>query len=237
MREAEMERDGTGGPEGMRRQLLARVGAAGLLIVLLLGGLAVYDHLNRPEPPAPAPKAIAQPPASTTELAREGAALAPSPAENAVADVVLRRDAPPEPEMSAAPVIAPPGQRQADAVGETSGAPRLVLGGEPPAPVRPAPHGAGARAGLPHGETPPQAAAPDRPSPDLGKGYLVQMGVFGTPENAAAQLARLESLGVPARLETRVVVGPFPDKSAARAAQSRLKAAGESPGVILTPRR
>jgi cell division protein FtsN len=118
--------------------------------------------------------------------------------------------------------LAPPGKRQADAPEPRRGAPRLVLGGEPP-PSRSGRPGVGA----------PAADA----APATVKGYFVQLGVFASLENAEALRARLEGLGIPARLESRVVVGPFPDQAAARAAQARLRDAGQEGGLIVPPRR
>lgn len=130
-------------------------------------------------------------------------------AGTSVADESLRPEIPSEPEHTSAPEL-------------RRGAPRLVLGGELPPP-----HAARPPSGTPAAELP--AAA--------GKGYLVQLGVFASLENAEGLRARLEGLGIPARLESRVVVGPFPDQAAARAAQARLREAGQNAGLIVPPRR
>jgi DedD protein len=212
--------------DGLKRQLLTRAAVAAGLIVLLLGGLAVYDRLHR------APSVPAAPPGAGGAVEPAAVPASPAlavPAENSLADVVLKRDTPPEPELSAAPVLAAPGQRQADAPEAPRGGPRLVLGGEPdlppaaaPSPSVPSP----ARAGLHEDASSPAG------KPAAAGGYLVQMGVFGAPENAEALRSHLLALGIPARLESRVVAGPFPDKAAARAAQIRLREAGEAPGLI-----
>jgi DedD protein len=55
--------------------------------------------------------------------------------------------------------------------------------------------------------------------------------MFSSVENAQALLERLKAQGVPAYLETRVVVGPFRDRAEADAAQRKLQASGV-PGVI-----
>jgi DedD protein len=55
--------------------------------------------------------------------------------------------------------------------------------------------------------------------------------MFSSIENAQALLERLKAQGVPAYLETRVVVGPFRDRAEADAAHRKLQAEGVS-GVI-----
>jgi cell division protein FtsN len=62
-------------------------------------------------------------------------------------------------------------------------------------------------------------------------GFVVQLGLFNTVENAQALRARLEAQGIPVFLETRVVVGPFRDRAEADAAQAKLKALGVA-GVV-----
>lgn len=220
----------------LRRQLLLRAGVAAGLIVVLLGGLAVYDRMSRAPAPPPAAPVVQAPPAAPPS------ADAPAAAAEAIAppDPLPGREAPPEPELASAPELAPPGQRRADAPTPRDGTPRLVLGGEsaaPPPPAQPA------AAKAPAAAPPAAEAAPPAPLPSEiartagGKGYLVQMGVFTSLDNAQALQTRLAGLGIPVRLESRVVLGPFPDQAAARAAQARLREAGEGAGVVLAPRR
>jgi len=45
--------------DALRKRLLSRIAVAGVAIVGLLGGLAVFDSLNRPQPPAMPPMAAA----------------------------------------------------------------------------------------------------------------------------------------------------------------------------------
>jgi DedD protein len=212
---------------GLRRQLLMRASVAASLIVLLLAGLAIYDRMVATPPSAPLVQA---PPA----------APAASPAEAPPAEALPGGDAPSEPELAAAPELAPPGQRKADDAPEPSrGAPRLVLQGEvqpPPAPSQPSDAD---RAPEPQDRAAPaEAPHPLEPAPaQTGKGYLLQVGVFTSLDNAEALRARLEGLGIPARMESRVVMGPFPNQAAARAAQARLREAGQSPGLIVSPPR
>lgn len=204
-----------------RRQLLVRLGVAGALIIVLLVGLTVYDRLHQVEQSAPGPVAGGTLPGLIPP--------APPPAENPLAEAALRRDTPPEPELTSAPEVAPPGQRVAEPPPAEESAPggRLVLRGEaPPAPVAPAV------------AEPVPAPAPPAPAPGAtppAKGYRVQLGVFTSSDNAQALLARLEAQGIPAHLESRVVLGPFPTKAEARAAQIRLRKAGEAAGLVVPP--
>ncbi|MCB1887667.1 MAG: SPOR domain-containing protein, partial [Rhodocyclaceae bacterium] len=67
-------------------------------------------------------------------------------------------------------------------------------------------------------------------------GFLVQLGVFGVSGNAEALFAELKKQGVPARLETRVVAGPFPNRKSAEAARERLARAGLAKGIVVQSR-
>lgn len=233
MSEAGKRQENAPEAENLQRQLLLRVALAAGLIVVLLAGLAVYDRMTRVAAPETAGPAAQLPPTSPPAAPPPAPAQAPAespPAETPPAAAALQEEAPSEPEMARAPEVAPPGQRRAEAPEPRHGAPRLVLGGEAPAPT-PSPGAAVAPA-------PTEAAAQaESLVATSGKGYLIQMGVFATSKNAEALRARLEELGVPARLESRVVAGPFPDQAAARAAQARLRAAGQNPGLIVAPRR
>jgi DedD protein len=75
------------------------------------------------------------------------------------------------------------------------------------------------------------AVAPSAPLPD---GYLVQLGVFGSMDNAERLRENARALRLPAHLQTRVVVGPFRSKREAEAARDRLKGVAE--GIVLPPR-
>ncbi|MDP1525983.1 MAG: SPOR domain-containing protein [Rhodocyclaceae bacterium] len=55
--------------DALRKRLLSRIAVAGVAIVGLLGGLAVFDSLNRPQAPAMPPMAAV--PAATTEPSQE----------------------------------------------------------------------------------------------------------------------------------------------------------------------
>lgn len=74
----------------------------------------------------------------------------------------------------------------------------------------------------------PQAAAPARTGH-----YLLQMGVFSTPERAEELRAKLELNGIPARIETRVQVGPFKNRQEAQEMSRRLQSLGMGAGMLV----
>lgn len=80
--------------------------------------------------------------------------------------------------------------------------------------------------------TPPPGAARA-----LAQGYIVQLGVFGDPDNAAVLSRELAAQGYPAHLQSRVVLGPFPDRQAAKAAAARLRGERKFEGIVVPPRK
>lgn len=60
----------------------------------------------------------------------------------------------------------------------------------------------------------------------LFSGFLLQAGVFTSPQRAEELHAKLTLSGVPSTLETRVQVGPFKTRQEAEAAQEKLKQLG-----------
>ncbi len=102
-------------------------------------------------------------------------------------------------------------------------------------PVAPADRSAAAEDAAPaatgtaaaNGSAPPPAVAAGKPGP----GFVVQLGMFTSVDNAVALQNRLREQGVPVFLETRVIVGPFRDRAEADAAQRKLKELGVA-GVI-----
>lgn len=95
-----------------------------------------------------------------------------------------------------------------------------------------------------NGEGAPRAVAPvpsgvllpaDALSP-AGDGFQLQLGVFGDAANALVLYERLSAAGFEARIQSRVVLGPFPDRRAAEQAQAALRRSGEPAGILLPPR-
>lgn len=99
--------------------------------------------------------------------------------------------------------------------------------------------------GPPANEKQPPAAAPSvRPAPPppastraLAQGHIVQLGVFGDPENAAILSQELAAQGYPAHLQSRVVLGPFANRQTAKAAAERLRAERKLEGIVVPPRK
>jgi DedD protein len=117
-----------------------------------------------------------------------------------------------------------------------------------PPPVSEAPPPAAAAGAPPAVEVPPPPSAATVPSPSapsvalppavpLGDGYLIQLGVFGAQANAESLRAELAARGLPAHIESRVVLGPFSSREAAEAAQVRLRRDGKAEGLIVPPRK
>jgi len=69
----------------------------------------------------------------------------------------------------------------------------------------------------------------------LFSGFLLQAGVFTSPQRAEELHAKLTLSGVPSTLETRVQVGPFSTRQEAEAAQAKLKELGVE--TVLVPPR
>jgi len=210
----------------LRKRLLNRVAVAGVIIVGLLAGLAAFDALttHRPEPERaeelPPPKPLAQALPETPRAAEAPAAEEkptaeekPAAAEGKVQPAVPERSAAPE----AAPLPEPKGVRPLT----VPATPKQALHQLSPAPA-PAPIAAAPAPG-----TIAHAIA-------AARHYLVQLGVFSNPVNAEELRAKLEQNGIPARIESRVEVGPFATRREAEAARQKLVALGIAPGIIVT---
>ncbi len=123
--------------EDPRKQLWVRVSVAGGLIGLLLGGLAVFDHLSRP--PAPAEIALPTKPIAPAQVVPEAGRDAPPDmlrAASETAEKAPAEEAPAEAEGSAPPKL-PEGDRAAP-TGKLAEGTRPVLRAPAPAGVSPA---------------------------------------------------------------------------------------------------
>lgn len=232
----------------IKRKLAWRMGIAGLMIVGLLVGLALFDRLSAPSPrepeaprftePVPVAKKVLTQPLTPAEPISETAkdektAAAPessaAPAEKAAAEP----EPPPPPVVAAQPVLPHPSRP----------AGRAVVTESKPAPVaagKPAEHAPAPAAAAPVRDEPAVAKEPaptrTQPSPPrLFSGYAVQAGVFSDPRRAEALQARLVSEGIPATIESRVQVGPFKTQAEAEAARARMKELGID-SVMLMPK-
>lgn len=224
--------------DGLRKRLLSRIAVAGVIIVGLLGGLAVFDSLNKPQAPT-MPKmaaAPAEPPAKAEEEK-------PAETRPAVEEKAEKPQEPPVaavPEKSETPIAPLPVDK----------APKTAKPVTPPATARPAavkptpPVAAPAAKPEPRHEiarvmpesTVPKHAPPSRPLTQAGetaRRFLVQVGVFSNHANAEDLLGRLQQAGIPAQIESRVQVGPFASRAEADAARTKLKSMGIDDGMLV----
>ena len=242
--------DNDDGAGDLRGKLVGRLAVAGLLVALLLGVLAFFDHLaNPPEEPDEPVFAERVPVAPKKEMSQPV-----KPAENLPEPPAPEKAAPPvepppppqveaKPQAAVAPEAAPekrpagviakpaPAALPPPAVPEATSAPSNIV---PPAPRAAAPT-------EPVAARPPAHVADHKPAPvaspsgvaRLFSGFLLQAGVFTSVQRAEELHARLTLSGVPSTLETRVQVGPFRTRQEAEAAQAKLRELGVD--TILVP--
>ncbi len=226
--------------DALRKRLLSRIAVAGVVIVGLLGGLAVFDSLNRPQTPS-LPKMAAAPAEPAAPVEQEVKAEEEKPAEEkveakaeeepktAAAETVPERTeaalAPPPPPLKAAkPLTAPATARQA-----------AIKPSEPvAAAAKPDAQREVART-MPERTAPAHAPA-SRPlarAADTARRFLVQVGVFSNHVNAEELVAKLQAAGIPAQIESHVQVGPFASKAEVETARAKLKAMGIDDGILV----
>lgn len=222
----------------LRKRLLSRIAVAAVVILGLLGGLAIFDVLNRPQAPA-LPKMAATPiePPAVAEPAAKAGEEAPADAgkeekaetaDAASVPVPERTEAALAPLPPAKPLTPPATSRSAS------------IKPPPPvaAPVKPDAPREIARA-IPERTVPARAAPhapPSRPLAQVVEGarrFLVQVGVFSNHANAEELVTKLQAAGIPAQIESRVQVGPFASRAEADAARTKLKALGIDDGLLV----
>lgn len=230
-----------------RGTFLKRAAWAGVLIAALLAGLMWLERSPPAPPEARRPVTIADAAPPRDALPR-GAPSMPSAAEveNTVAEQTQDgEDTPAAPELTSAPVVADAPERVDDTPPPAAGSPRLVLGGDSapsaeqddaPAELPPAAPDAKSSAGAPAPKIEAPARAPDTTKAPAKDGYLVQLGVFASPDNARALHDKVEALGIPTRIESRVVVGPFRNRAQAKEAREKLRTSGLGKGLVLPSR-
>ena len=211
----------------IKRKLIWRMGIAGLMIIALLGGLALFDHFtSRNEEEVPAPQFTEPVPVAKKTVTQPVTPVEAAPvAEEAT------------PEASAAPVDKSAPALDLPARPEVSAQPKLPKPSSPTghAPVT-ATRAVPASAGAVRSEAPaPVAALPVSPAPPrLLSGFALQAGVFSDPRRAEELHAKLTLEGIPSSIESRVQVGPFKRKEDAEAARAKMKALGID-AVLLPP--
>lgn len=246
---------------GMKRKLAWRMGFAGVMIVMLLGTLAVFDRLSAPdEPESSAPQFTEPVPVPKKEITQPVKPAEPAPeAKPAEPEATSAPpEAPARPEVAAQPALP---RAQSSVESRTMPLSRP----QPPAPALPAapasaPSAAPAPAPTPPTSAPtqpPRAAVPapvasqpaapvpapaPAPAPAAGStlggrlfsGFALQAGVFSDVRLAEELHAKLTLNGIPSTLEARVQVGPFRTREEAEAARAKMKTLGID-AVLLTP--
>ena len=237
----------------IKRKLAWRMGIAGLMIVGLLGGLALFDRLSgststpvtteadlpRFTEPVPVQKKMVTQPVTPVEPTVEEMKAAgadavgepessQSPANLFGKPVATPAEPPPPPVVAAQPSL--PRKASPVAVASTK---------DQPAPERIEESKTLAASPLPAtvviAEPPPAPVPPSAPA-RLMSGYALQAGVFSDTQHAEELHARLTREGIPSSIEARVQVGPFKSKAEAEATRKKLNALGID-SVLLPPKK
>lgn len=230
----------------LKKRLVKRVAAAGVLIAILLGGLAVLDNLNAPPPVKPAEEppvlAVSEPkPADTKPEEKTEEKPAERPTEQAQLEEQKKVEETPTPPETTSSPAAPnkkgrPGRVERPLTKPAE--PRLAM--LKPSETVSAPKPAEPAAAL---VRPPRAAAPaSRPlTQPLGTAqsgnFLLQMGVFNSTANAEELRAKLELNGIPSQIEARVQVGPFRSRLEAEQMRDKLKQLGMEAGMVVAVKK
>ena len=229
----------------LRGQLVRRLGVAAGLVIFLLLTLAFFDYLaspsddtdtpvfTQPVPVAPR-KEVSQPVTNAQTVPEPPAPEPPAPAvaktpADESAKVVKAEDRPAPPAPAALPPVRPVAPPVAPQEARLRPRPAPVAEATvdamvPPRPVAPPAQLAPSAVPVRQVQTPPPVSAPALSR--LFSGFLLQAGVFASPQRAEELHARLTLSGVPSTLETRVQVGPFKSRQEAEAAQEKLKSLG-----------
>ncbi|MFZ2854253.1 MAG: SPOR domain-containing protein [Rhodocyclaceae bacterium] len=242
----------------LKGKLVWRMGFAGLMIVMLLGTLALFDYLSAPEEPESATPRFSEPvPVQKKDVTQPVKPAEPPPEVPAE----VRKE--PEPEATAAPTgqPAPPevtaqpalprAQPHAQPRAETRTLPlsrpqpssQLQSPAQPqpgmtprPAPLRPAIERPAAEAEAPAVRTQVAPAGGSTIGGRLFSGYALQAGVFSDVRRAEELHAKLTLNGIPSTLEARVQVGPFKTREEAELAREKMKVLGIDAVLLMPPK-
>lgn len=241
-------------PELARRRLTRRLVASGVIIVVLLGALAMFDRMAQmePEEPLPAKAAKTEPPPAQP--------IGPSVRTDGQYPVGAPPPPPIQPTVAPAPAVEPPPKPEV-AADPAASVPATAAPVVPVPPVRPASRPASRPPAVPATAAAPVAVDPVpegttggeiKPAPasaaavpttaarpliqQLRRGYVLQAGVFTSTERAEEMRARLAVAGVPVTIESRVQVGPFASAQEAAAAREKIKALGIE-SIVIPPAR
>lgn len=212
----------------IKRKLAWRMGFAGLLIVALLGGLALFDYLGEQSVSEPSAPQFTEPVPVAKKMATQPVTPAePVPGAQPDNNNVSVPESTSPPVDKSAPAVEPPPRP------EVAAQPVLPHASQP---ARRPPAASGPAAQLAPGKSAEsKAAAPVFTPTRLFSGYALQAGVFADPRRAEELHARLLLEGIPSTIEARVQAGPFKSKAAAEAAREKMKALGIE-AVMLAPK-
>ena len=229
----------------IKRKLAWRMGIAAAMIAALLGGLALFDYATTSSGEGDtSPPVFTEPVPVAKKNTTQTQGTVPSPAAETIGAPVAG-----EPESTSAPsnraVAAETAPTHARSAGGRARTPAAVT---PPAPAQA--HGeaqqppavaiaeksttaSSPRPSAVDTSAAPNHAAAESPTPTpaspakLLSGYTVQAGgTFSDPKQAESVYDRLTQEGIPAALETRVLIGPFRTRAEAESARARLKTMG-----------
>jgi DedD protein len=228
--------------DALKKRLLGRIAVAGVAIVGLLGGLAVFDAMNTPpvkvaaEPPTP-PTPISAP-AESEPAKSEAAKTEEKPSEAALAESKIAAE-PERSESTAAPAFTEP-KVEGKERPQTKPATAQQAMHKPSEPVvvpRPDPAREIARSQDAAAAHHAPASRPLAQVVEAARQYLFQLGVFNNTANAEELRAKLTLAGIPAVLETRVQAGPFASRKEADDARKKLVDLDMQPGPIVATKK
>jgi len=249
----------------IRRRALRRLVIAVILLAAAFGALLTYERFSAPSTVAPGARPAQTPPPQSGGVAARLPVLpapASAPAEPEAepappaalqpkeADAATAKLPPPPPqvinnERTAAAPPPPPPAKAATARSELPAQKAATTVPAPAAVPAPAPTTKGVPAAAPMAQPPAQNALPQPPAAqataaapakaDPPRGYVVQLGVFASPQNAEALQRKLAEAGVTTTTETRVLIGPFRDRADAERSLEVVKKLGL--GAVVMPSR
>jgi len=225
-------------PARTRKASLLRAGVAALASAVLALWLLSDQEESAPEREAPAMSA------APADAAPSVPAAPPTEPEPAVPPASATDDANVPPAVEGPPAAeagvgeAPAGEAPAagSAAPSDTAAPPPAAAAVPAAPSAPPAAGQSAAPTVPATEG-DRTAGTGEAAPPPGRGYMVQLGVFAAPANAQRLRDELAAQGYPAHMQSRVVMGPFPDRQAAEAAHAKVRSEKRIDGVIVPPRK
>lgn len=234
--------------DALKKRLLGRIAVAGVAIVGLLGGLAVFDAMNAPPPakvattPTTPPTPISAPaenePVKPEVTKPEAVKTEEQPAESATTDKKVAAE-PERSESTAAPAFTEPKQEGKERL-PTKPATAQQAMHKPSEPVvvpRPEPGREIARSQDTAAAHHAPASRPLGQVVEAARQYLFQLGVFNNTANAEELRAKLTLAGIPAVLETRVQAGPFRTRKEADDARKKLVELDMQPGPIVASKK